>query len=169
MLRTHSPERQREAGTGVFGCAWTWALCGPRFYLANEKAGGLLSSSGWGRLCAVASAEPFLGGWVGRGASAPGRRLDWCKPWASFQPSFQALLPGPSGDLGEPICSAAWAAAPHTSPPPRKPVPARGGAWDAGLGTALVGGARGEHDLAACAGTGRRKPLVNSCFVLCVF
>lgn len=69
--------------------------------------------------------------WGLRGASAPGRRLlvQTLQDWASSQH-------GPSGDQGEPICPAACAA-PHTGPPPRKPVPAWGGARDAGLGAAL--------------------------------
>ena len=96
------------------------------------------------------------------GASAPGRRplVQTLQDWASFQH-------GPSGDQGEPICPAARAAAPHTGLPPRKPVPAWGGAWDAGLRTALGGAARGEHDLAACARTGWRKTQLKSCFVVC--
>lgn len=99
VLRTHSPERQREAGTCVFGCAWTWALCGPRFYLANEEARGLLSSSGWSRLCAVASAEPFLGGWVGVGGCLGSREktllvqtLGLLPAWAFGRPGRTDLL-----------------------------------------------------------------------------
>lgn len=88
VLRTHFPERQREARTGVFGCAWTWALCGPHFYLANEEARSLLSSSWWGRLCAVASAEAFLEGW---GVPRLQGEDHWCKPCRTGPPTSMGL------------------------------------------------------------------------------
>ena len=87
VLRTHFPERQREARTGVFGCAWTWALRGSRFYLVNEEARGL-SSSWWGRLCAVASAEPFLWGW---GVPRLQGEDHWCRPCRTGPPSSMGL------------------------------------------------------------------------------
>ena len=153
VLRTHFPERQREARTGVFGCAWTWALCGPRFYLVNEEARGL-SSSWWGRLCAVASRRAFPVG-LG-GASAPGRRplVQTLQDMGlrETRGNRSALLPG------QLLLTQA-----------RRPESRACLGWSVGRWPqdSLGGAARGEHDLAACAGTGWRKTQLKSCFVVC--
>lgn len=60
VLRTHSPERQREREQECIRVSWTWALCG-HVLLANEGR-GLLSSSWVEAACVLLPPpEPFLG------------------------------------------------------------------------------------------------------------